>query len=105
MNKNILIYGIGAAILYFLTKKKNNEKGVPIVDKNFSQKFSDDKILTKKKNNEKGVPIVDEKGVPIVDKNFSQKFSDDKILKMTKEAEVFYDDDNSTGINNFTVKL
>jgi len=78
MNKNILIYGIGAAILYFLTKKKNNEKGVPIVD---------------------------EKGVPIVDKNFSQKFSDDKILKMTKEAEVFYDDDNSTGINNFTVKL
>jgi len=69
MNKNILIYGIGAAILYFLTKKKNNEKGESIVDKTLP------------------------------------KFSDDKILKMTKEAEVFYDDDNSTGINNFKVKL
>jgi len=44
MNKNILIYGIGAAILYFLTKKKNNEKGESIVDKTLP-KFSDDKIL------------------------------------------------------------
>ena len=62
MKKNILIYGIGAAILYFLTKKKRIEKVVPIVDETLP------------------------------------KFNDDKILKLTKDAEVFYEDD-------FTVKL